>query len=41
LTLVNMSGGTRSERVLRGRLGQGGYRMLLRTGDGSIRLINY
>lgn len=41
LTLVNMSGGTRNERVLRGRLGQGGFRMLLRTGDGSIRLINY
>jgi hypothetical protein len=41
LTLVNVSGGTRSERVLRGRLGQGGHRLLLRTGDGSINLTNY
>jgi hypothetical protein len=41
LTLVNVSGGTRTERVLRGRLGQGGHRLLLRTGDGTIRLTNY
>ena len=41
LTLVNVSGGTRSERVLRGRLGQGGHRLLLRTADGGIRLTNY
>lgn len=41
LTLINVSGGTRSERVLRGRLGQGGHRLLLRTGDGSIKLTNY
>ena len=41
LTLVNMSGGTRSERVLRGRLGQGGHRLVLRTADGGIRLTNY
>ena len=41
LTLVNVSGGTRNERVLRGRLGQGGHRLLLRTGDGTIKLTNY
>ncbi len=41
LTLVNVSGGTRSERVLRGRLGQGGHRLVLRTGDGKITLTNY
>jgi hypothetical protein len=41
LTLVNVSGGTRSERVLRGRLGQGGHRLVLRTADGVIRLTNY
>ena len=41
LTLVNVSGGTRSERILRGRLGQGGHRLLLRTGDGRIKLTNY
>jgi hypothetical protein len=41
LTLVNVSGGTRDERVLRGRLGQGGHRLVLRTADGGIRLTNY
>jgi hypothetical protein len=41
LTLVNASGGTRDERVLRGRLGQGGHRLVLRTADGGIRLTNY
>lgn len=41
LTLVNVSGGTRNERVLRGRLGQGGHRLLLRTGDGTIKLTHY
>lgn len=38
LALVNVTGGTREERTLRGRLGQGGRRFLLRTGDGTIRL---
>ncbi len=38
LQLTNQTGGTRDERVLRGRLGAGGYRLRLRTGDGSIRL---
>jgi len=41
LTLVSASGGTRDERILRGRLGQGGRRLVLRTGDGTIRLMNY
>jgi hypothetical protein len=41
LTLVNATGGTRDERVLRGRLGQGGRRLTLRTGDGNIRITNY
>jgi Putative adhesin len=41
LTLVNVSGGTRTERILRGRLGQGGHRLLIRTGDGTIKLTNY
>jgi hypothetical protein len=39
--LINVSGGTRADRQLRGRLGQGGRTMLLRTGDGSIRLVRY
>jgi Toastrack DUF4097 len=38
LTLANASGGTRDQRVLRGRLGDGGHRLTLRTGDGTIRL---
>jgi len=41
ITLVNASGGTREQRILRGRLGDGGRRMVLRTGDGTIRLLNY
>jgi hypothetical protein len=41
LTLANASGGTRDARTLRGRLGQGGHRFLLRTSDGTIRLTNY
>jgi hypothetical protein len=39
--LANVSGGTRSERALRGRLGHGGRTFILRTGDGSIRLVRY
>jgi hypothetical protein len=38
LTLVNSSGGTREHRILRGRLGTGGHRLMLKTGDGTIRL---
>ena len=41
LTLVNVSGGTRDNRTLRGRLGEGGQLFSLRTGDGTIRLTNY
>jgi len=41
LTLVGLTGGTREQRLLRGRLGQGGHRLLLRTGDGTIRLTPY
>ncbi len=41
LTLVNASGGTREQRTLRGRLGQGGRLFILRTGDGTIRMTNY
>jgi hypothetical protein len=39
LTLANVSGGTRSEPTLRGRLGNGGHMLQLRTGDGTIRLM--
>lgn len=38
LPLADVEGGTRSSRTLRGRLGQGGHALVLRTGDGSIRL---
>jgi hypothetical protein len=38
---VNVSGGTRDNRKLRGRLGEGGHLFSLRTGDGTIRLMNY
>jgi len=41
LTLADTTGGTRSDRVLRGRLGQGGKKLVLRTGDGTIRITNY
>ncbi len=41
LTLADTTGGTRSDRVLRGRLGVGGKKLILRTGDGTIRLTNY
>jgi len=41
LTLTDVTGGTRDQRTLRGTLGTGGHRLLLRTGDGTIRLINY
>jgi hypothetical protein len=39
LALANASGGTSEEPVLRGRLGQGGHAIRLRTEDGTIHLI--
>lgn len=41
LTLIEVTGGTRAERTLRGQLGKGGHRLTLRTNDGSIRLNRY
>ena len=41
LTLINLQGGTRTDRLLRGRMGQGGHMFQLRTGDGTIRLTRY
>ncbi len=41
LDLADREGGTRDQRTLRGRLGTGGPRLTLRTGDGSIRLTHY
>jgi hypothetical protein len=41
LTLAEMTGGTRDQRTLRGRLGAGGKLLTLRTSDGSIRITNY
>jgi hypothetical protein len=41
LTLTEVTGGTRDHRALGGRLGSGGHRFVLRTGDGTIRLTNY
>ena len=38
LALVNVTGGTRSEHMLRGRAGEGGHTFRLRTSDGTIRL---
>jgi len=41
LTLTGQTGGTRDARTLKGTLGDGGKRLTLRTGDGTIRLTNY
>jgi hypothetical protein len=41
LVLHSQTGGTRDARTLKGRLGEGGKRLTLRTGDGTIRLTNY
>ena len=41
LALVNVTGGTRSDRMLRGRSGEGGHAFRLRTSDGTIRLTKY
>jgi hypothetical protein len=38
LDVVSASSGERNRRTLRGRLGQGGKQIRIRTGDGSIRL---
>lgn len=41
LTLADSSGGTREARILTGKLGTGGKKITLRSGDGTIRLTNY
>ena len=41
LTLASVSGGTRETRTLKGSLGTGGKKLVLRSGDGTIRLTNY
>ena len=41
LTLASFTGGTREARALKGTLGQGGRKLVVRTADGSIRLTNY
>jgi hypothetical protein len=41
LKLANAVGGTRDSRTLTGALGDGGRRLSIRTGDGTIRLTNY
>jgi len=41
LDLADRTGGTRDQRVLRGRLGAGGRTLLLRTEDGSITISSY
>lgn len=38
LSLTNVTGGTNDEPRLRGRLGAGGHRLTVRTGDGTITL---
>jgi hypothetical protein len=38
LSLTNVTGGTSDEPRLRGRLGAGGHRLTIRTGDGTITL---
>jgi len=41
LKLANIAGGTRDNRTFTGALGQGGHKLSIRTGDGTIRLTNY
>lgn len=41
LELADLTGGTRDQRRLEGRLGEARYRITLRTGDGTIRLRRY
>jgi hypothetical protein len=41
LTLANVTGGTREKRALKGSLGAGGRKLLIKTGDGTIHLTRY
>jgi hypothetical protein len=41
LDLTNVAGGTRDKRALRGTLGQGGKKLVIHTGDGTIHLTKY
>ena len=41
LELTNITGGTREKRALRGSLGQGGKKLVIHTGDGTIHLTRY
>jgi hypothetical protein len=41
LGLEHVTGGTRDRRALTGTLGQGVHRLIVRSGDGTIRLTNY
>ncbi|HUL72692.1 MAG TPA: DUF4097 family beta strand repeat-containing protein [Vicinamibacterales bacterium] len=41
VALVNVTGGTRDNRTLRGRFGDGGHSLRIRTDDGTIRLTKY
>jgi DUF4097 and DUF4098 domain-containing protein YvlB len=41
LSLSNVTGGTKDKRSLRGSLGAGGKRLVIRTGDGTIHLTRY
>ena len=41
LGLANVVGGTREKRSLKGSLGTGGRKLLIRTGDGTIHLTRY
>jgi hypothetical protein len=41
IVLADATGGTRERRLLQGRIGDGGFTLLLRTRDGGIRLTNY
>lgn len=41
LDLTNVTGGTRDRRPLKGSLGQGGKKLVIHTGDGTIHLTRY
>jgi hypothetical protein len=41
LDLTNVTGGTRDKRALKGSLGQGGKKLVIHTGDGTIHLTKY
>jgi hypothetical protein len=38
IPLLDVVGGTRDNRVLRGRMGSGGKRLVVRTSDGNIKI---